>query len=73
MTTINIHDAKTGFSKLIARVEAGEEITICKSGRPVAKLVPLDYREDRVPGIAEGHVTDTFFDPLPDEELTAWE
>ena len=70
---INIHDAKTRFSKLITRVEAGEEIIIAKSGKPVARLVPLDFHEDRKPGIAEGRVTEAFFDPLPDDELDRWE
>ena len=70
---INIHDAKTQFSKLIARIESGEEIIIAKSGKPVARLVPLDYLEDRKPGIAEGRVTDAFFEPLPDDELEPWD
>lgn len=39
---VNVHDAKTNFSKLIARVQAGEEIVIAKAGRPVAKLVKID-------------------------------
>jgi prevent-host-death family protein len=38
---VNIHEAKTHFSKLVERVEAGEEIVIARSGRPVAKLVPV--------------------------------
>jgi prevent-host-death family protein len=39
---VNVHDAKTNFSKLLARVEAGEEIVIAKAGRPVAKLVRVE-------------------------------
>ena len=70
---INIHEAKTQFSKLIARIESGEEIIIAKSGKPVARLVPLDYLEDRKPGIADGQVTDAFFEPLPDDELEPWD
>ncbi len=72
-TTVNIHEAKTHFSKLISRIESGEEIVIAKSGKPVARLVPLDYLEDRKPGIAEGSVTDAFFEALPDDELGFWE
>jgi prevent-host-death family protein len=72
-TIINIHEAKTQFSKLIARIESGEEIIIAKSGKPVARLVPLDYLEDRKPGIAEGRVTGAFFEPLPDDELEPWD
>jgi len=39
--TVNIHDAKTHLSRLIERVEAGDEIVIARAGRPVARLVPL--------------------------------
>ena len=42
MATVNIHEAKTHFSKLLARVHTGEEIIIAKAGRPYAKLVPLN-------------------------------
>ena len=41
---VNIHEAKTTLSKLVARAEAGEEIVIAKAGRPVAKLGPLGER-----------------------------
>lgn len=71
--TVNIHEAKTQLSRLIARVEAGEEIIIAKAGKPAARLIPLDFYEDRVPGIAAGKLTDAFFEPLPDEELKHWE
>jgi prevent-host-death family protein len=40
MKLINIHEAKTHLSRLIERVEAGEEIVIARAGKPVAKLVP---------------------------------
>ena len=40
MATVNIHEAKTHFSKLLRRVSAGEEIVIARAGRPVARLVP---------------------------------
>jgi prevent-host-death family protein len=39
--SVNIHEAKTQLSQLLKRVEAGEEVIIAKSGRPVAKLSPL--------------------------------
>lgn len=73
LSTVNIHEAKTQFSKLIARVEIGEEIVIAKSGKPVARLVPINYDSDREPGIAEGSVSDAFFEPLPDDEIASWE
>ena len=41
MDTVNVHDAKTQFSRLLARVEQGEEFVIARGGRPVARLVPL--------------------------------
>jgi prevent-host-death family protein len=41
MTTVNIHEAKTNFSRLLAQVAAGEEVIIAKAGKPVAKLVPV--------------------------------
>ena len=41
MTQVNIHEAKTHFSKLVERAEAGEEIVIARAGKPVAKLVPV--------------------------------
>ncbi len=73
MESINIHEAKTHFSKLLARVHAGEEIIIAKAGQPYAKLVPIHPLHKRKPGIAKGKVTDAFFDPLPEEELRIWE
>jgi prevent-host-death family protein len=73
MEILNIHYAKTHFSKLLLRVQSGEEIIIAKAGKPYAKLVPLEPVTKRVPGIAEGKVTDAFFEPLPEEELEKWE
>jgi prevent-host-death family protein len=43
----NIHEAKTHLSKIVERVERGEEIIIGRAGRPVAKIVPLVQRADR--------------------------
>ncbi len=54
---INIHEAKTHFSRLVERVEAGEEILIARAGRPVARLVPLRTRtQARQPGLWRGRV-----------------
>jgi prevent-host-death family protein len=44
----NIHDAKTNLSRIIQRVEQGEEIIISRSGTPVAKVVPLTRTVSRV-------------------------
>jgi prevent-host-death family protein len=74
MRTVNVHEAKTHLSRLIALVVAGEEIIIAKGGQPCARLVPLSQVEKkRKPGIAQGAVTDAFFESLPEEELLAWE
>jgi prevent-host-death family protein len=54
---VNIHEAKTHFSKLVERAEAGEEILIARNGKPVAKLVPFsEAREPRRLGEWEGKV-----------------
>ncbi len=73
MEILNIHYAKTHFSKLLARVHSGEEIIIAKAGKPYAKLVPLKQVTRRIAGIAKGNVTDGFFEPLPEKELQNWE
>ena len=41
MKTVNVHEAKTQLSRLLARVERGEEVVIARAGRPVARLLPF--------------------------------
>ena len=74
METVNIHDAKTHLSRLIERVEAGEEIVIARAGRPVARLVPLlESGTARSPGGWEGQVwLAPDFDELPPEIAAAF-
>ncbi|MEO6599749.1 MAG: type II toxin-antitoxin system prevent-host-death family antitoxin [Polyangiaceae bacterium] len=70
---VNIHEAKTQFSQLVDRAHAGEEIVVAKDGEPWARLVPLAVRAARKPGILRGFRIDpTFDEPLPDDELAAW-
>jgi prevent-host-death family protein len=73
---VNVHEAKTHFSKLLERVALGEEIVIARAGRPVAKLVPIapDVGE-RHSGSARGDawVSDEFDAPLPDEVASGFE
>lgn len=74
--SINIHDAKTHFSKLLPRVLAGEEIVIARAGEPVARLVPYKTPvQERTPGTAKGQIwiAPDFNAPLPDEILDAFE
>lgn len=72
-TTMNVHDAKTHLSRLLERVEAGEDVVIARAGKPVARLVPVGDRPSRRPGLAKGRLTEAFFEPLPADELAAWE
>jgi prevent-host-death family protein len=73
MTTVNVHEAKTHLSRLIDRASAGEEIILSKAGKPKAKLVPLESATERISGRYQDRISTTFFDPLPEEELGAWE
>ena len=72
---VNMHDAKTHFSKLVARVEDGEEIVIARGGRPCARLVPL---APQTPTLATmkgrwPELADEFFEPLSGDDLDAWD
>lgn len=79
MTTVSVHEAKTHLSRLLARVEAGEEVIIARGKQEIAKLVPLEspqrkrelgwLRDDsrgRDP-LAYG-----FWDPIPEIDLALW-
>lgn len=65
MESVNVYEAKTQLSRLLERVEHGEEVVIARAGRPVAKLVPLPQRPRRVPGAWVGH-----WDPTQDWDST---
>ena len=67
---VGVHEAKTQFSRLLARVEAGEEIEIARRGHVIAKLVPTKRPRPQL-GFDEGKfvVPDDFDDPMPDEWL----
>jgi len=76
MKTVTVHKAKTTLSQLIAEVEAGEEVIIMRGKQPAVRLVPAAVpAPKRVFGALAGTVvvTDAFFDPLPADELAAWE
>lgn len=75
MRQVNVHEAKTHLSELLAQVEGGEEIVIARAGKPVAKLVKHERpREPRRPGSAKGKIViyDNFDDPLPDDIARAF-
>ena len=69
---VTVHQAKTQLSKLLAAAEAGEEVIIARGDKPIAKLTPI--RQSRKAGRLKGQVAldNSFWDPLPDEELRAW-
>lgn len=72
---VNVHEAKTQLSRLLERVESGEEVIIARAGKPVARLVPLATESPRrIPGRLKGkvHIPDSFFDPMSEEELREW-
>jgi antitoxin (DNA-binding transcriptional repressor) of toxin-antitoxin stability system len=73
MERVKVQYAKTHLSALLAAVERGEEIEILRGDHPVAKLVPLAAPTDRELGFVPYVVPDTFSDPLPEDELDAWE
>ena len=68
--TVNIHEAKTQLSKLLARVVQGEEIIIARAGRPIAKLVAVTVDQARRPGrySGQGYIAEDFDAPLRDVE-----
>ncbi|MDE2721224.1 type II toxin-antitoxin system prevent-host-death family antitoxin [Candidatus Palauibacter polyketidifaciens] len=72
---VNVHEAKTQLSRLLAGVEAGEDIVIARRGEPVARLVACKPAGKRQPDVLKDRIVipDSFFDPLPEEELAAWE
>lgn len=71
---VNVHEAKTRLSELLARVEAGDEVVIARAGQPVATLTAIQEPAPRALGFVSGFtLPDNFFDPLPDDELAAWE
>jgi prevent-host-death family protein len=77
METVNIHQAKTNLSRLLSRVELGEEIIISNRGVPVAKLVPFRTSLDRRSSLGQDRgkfiVPDDFNAPLPEDILVAFE
>ena len=72
---INVHEAKTNFSKLLQRVALGEEVIIAKAGVPVAKLVPVRATQGKRPlGFLKGEIwmAEDFNAPLPADILAGF-
>ncbi|MBF8263493.1 MAG: Prevent host death protein, Phd antitoxin [Parachlamydiales bacterium] len=75
MRTVNIHEAKTHFSKLVDSVMHGNEILIAMAGKPVAKLIPISQKPQRKFGVLKGKIkiAKDFDAPLAEEELSDFE
>jgi prevent-host-death family protein len=74
--TVNIFEAKTQLSKLIEKVEQGEDVIIARAGKPVARLTQWEpEKKPIVFGLMKGKIwiADDFDAPLPDEILAEFE
>ncbi len=77
MTTVSVHEAKTHLSRLIEKVLAGEEVVIARNKEPVVQMIPARAKPLKTLriGALRGKISldERFFEPLPDDELAAWE
>ncbi len=75
MIEVSVHEAKTHLSRLLRRIASGEEVMISRSGKPVARLVPIRGEPSRQLGLDAGKVriADDFDAPLPEDVLRAFE
>ena len=76
MITVNVHEAKTHLSRLLVRIDAGEEVVIARAGKPVARLTPYHGPSERREfGKDAGVLTvpEDFDQPLPDDVLGEFE
>ena len=72
---VNVHEAKTHFSKLLERVQAGEDVVIAKAGKPIARLVPFARPGKRALGLdaGRGYIAPDFDSALPDDVIADFE
>lgn len=77
MIKLNVHEAKTHLSRYLDRVEKGETIVLCRRNVPIAEIRPIagQPKRKRPIGLDKGkvHIPPSFFDPLPDDLLDAFE
>ena len=76
MIWVNVTEAKANLSRYLKRVERGETVVLCRRNVPIAEIraLPKPKREPRPVGIDRGMtIPDTFFEPLPDDLLAAFE
>lgn len=72
-TQVNVQEAKTHLSRLLARAVAGEDIVIARGGVPLVHLAPIQPRAERELGFLDIDIPDSFWEPLSDDELARWE
>ena len=71
---VNVHDAKSQLSKLIAAAESGDDVVIARNGKPAVRLVPVQPSGFRFGTLAHLVTAVPDFDePLDDDELALWE
>jgi antitoxin (DNA-binding transcriptional repressor) of toxin-antitoxin stability system len=71
---VNVHEAKTHFSRLLVQAHAGQEILLAQADKPYARFMPLERGSTRrQAGRLQGRVTETFFEPLAEKDVDAWE
>lgn len=73
MRTVKVQEAKTHLSALLASVERGEQVTIARGSRPIARLAPIEDPPARELGFVTIPIPEDFDEPLPDSEISAWE
>jgi len=79
MIKTSVADAKAKLSEFLDRAVSGERIVICRHNKPIAELRGYDDAPARprpigpLPGRPTFEVPSSFFEPLPDDELEAWE
>jgi prevent-host-death family protein len=69
---VNVQEAKTRLSQILAQAEQGEDVVIARDGKPIARLVLVGDPPPRPVGFVSGTLSDAFFEPLPDDELERW-
>jgi prevent-host-death family protein len=74
-TTVNVHEAKTQLSKLLADVEQGDEVVIARRGKPIARIVRYDHPTRAPLGsfpLPGPPIDDSVWAPMTDAELREW-
>jgi len=69
---VNVQEAKTRLSQILAQAEQGEDVVIARDGKPIARLVLVGDPPTRPVGFVSETLSDAFFEPLPDDELERW-